>query len=293
VTFAHFSGEVGTITFVKCVFDVPELNKTAAVTFSTADCVVEKKQAALAVCKKAVPTRSRDTLPTAARKLAEIRNVGELGAIAAVMAGCVAVIVAAASVGLRLSRIVARRLTEATEPADDTVDGFLSFSDNDSGDSAPRAADSSPALTVAFARGAAIAEPDHIDVGDHTSELFGTRGHSATANIVPTPTPDFFGNDEDGEDLAGQAPDLSLLQSLGHIGGIVPHQPLSFLDDIDIDDGDEPPEPSAAPPTAGRSRRHSRRMRLRLRRFSSARTSTPRGGRRRGRCDPGGDAGRD
>jgi hypothetical protein len=119
--------EVGTLTFVKCVFDVPLLNTTAAVTFSTTGCVVESSKTSLAECKKAIPSRTRDAPPTPARRLAWGRPAGDLGSglLAALAAACVGVIIAAGFVGVGIGRLVAGRLREWRRPeqAGDAIEG--------------------------------------------------------------------------------------------------------------------------------------------------------------------------
>jgi hypothetical protein len=112
--------EVGTIAFVKCVFDVPELNTTAAVTFSTSDCVVQKEKTVLGQCKKAAPTRTRLTAPAPERRIAgELRPT----VMAAVVAICAMVIVVAAFAGVGLGRMVARRFGEPTEQGPEIIEG--------------------------------------------------------------------------------------------------------------------------------------------------------------------------
>jgi hypothetical protein len=113
--------EVGPLTFVKCVFDVRVLNATAAVTFATRSCVVEQQKTALAECKKVIPSRTRDTGPPVVRRLAGVRMFGEMGsgALAAVLAACMAVIVAVAFVGLGIGRMLAGRLRQREALEDD------------------------------------------------------------------------------------------------------------------------------------------------------------------------------
>jgi hypothetical protein len=62
-TFDYFVGGGGSVAFVRCIFDVPELNVTLAVAVATTGCAYEANRTSLMTCGPLMPLTTKGPTP--------------------------------------------------------------------------------------------------------------------------------------------------------------------------------------------------------------------------------------